>query len=106
MSILFSTDKLIIFFHVLFKIAQLNAQVGLYGAYRFSKFERKRCGFDYLMKCFRVFDPEPPLCRTAMLGFCTGRPMGNLKVMSGESKQLLSSRNGTHVNFEDDKLYV
>ena len=106
MSILFSTDKLIIFFHILFELAQPIVQVGLYSAYRCSKFERKRCGFDYLMICFRVFDPEPPLCSTAMLGFCTGRPMDNFKVMSGESKQLLSSQNGTHVNFEDDKLYV
>ena len=32
--------------------------------------------------------------------------MDNFMVMSGESKRLLSARNGAHVNFEDEKLYV
>ena len=106
MSILFLTDKLILLLQVLFELPKPSAQVSLRKCYLYSKYEAKRCVFDYSMNCFRVYNPIPPLCSTPMPGILTGELMGPLKVLYGEFKQLTYSLNDPDLLPEDENLYM
>ena len=70
----FSSDKLIPLLQLLFGLWQPSGQVGLWEAYLCSKYEAKRCVFDYSMNYFRVMTPKPP-CAAPQ---CWEFSMGNL----------------------------
>lgn len=105
-STLISTDRLIPLSQVPSVPAQPSAEVGLWKTYRCSKYELKRCVFDYVVNYFRFYDLKPPLCSTPMLRFFIGTPVGHLVGCYGESNRLLYLLNGAHVHLEDAYLYV